>query len=224
MARKKTTKRVALKRRKRAMKPRVKRLRYSQALLPEFKTALSYNETGYKTITITDPTLSLVWRLNDIHDPFYSGTGHQAKYSDQYYQLYQYARCVGFSITVKIFTDSLNPIQAIAGPYNDYYVISHEAFAEDRKVAKRLVTSNFTARFSYKNYTDRHLRNRRGTVTTDDTFKQTRGTGLGTAQSCWYHIMTKAIAQTSALSQTLYYQVSLRQYIRFTGIIPVGLS
>ena len=205
------------------MKKRPIRSRVQQALQPLYKTHLRYVDYKHFTLDNANPEASQVFRLNDLFDPDYTATGHQAKYRDQFYQLYNYGRVQIVSISITYTVDDKNPIQLIAGPNGDNYISSFGAFSEDRNVQKRLITQDKSVKTSYKAYVDKHLGNKIGTWKTDNSFEQTSSGSLANPASCWYHVNLKRFFNLQAIS-TVCMQIEIGQTVEFSGQVPAGQS
>jgi len=197
---------------------------YTPALPTFYKSILLYNELSTITYSSSNPGSSVVWKPNDLYDPNVTGTGHQSKFSDQLYNLYQYARCLGYEITVRVVSDSDVPMEVAFGPATQNTIISHEAFCEDKKVQKRLVVKNNNIFLKFRSYVDTHLGNPRGTALKDDIFKQTRGSPLGDLAACWFHISCRRVYIPDTVSGSLYFEVSLKQFTTFSQVRELGQS
>ena len=208
--------------RKRAPRRR-KTFRFVQALQPIYRTTLKYIDYKHITLDNSNPEGSFVFRLNDLFDPDYTATGHQAKYRDQFYQLYNYGRVMAVSIKIIYTHDDKNPVRLIAGPNGDNYISSFGAFSEDRKVQKRLITQDRSCKTYYKTYVDKHLGNKKGTWKTDNSFEQTSTGSLANPASCWYSVNLSRFFNLQAVS-TVCMQIEIKQMVEFSGQVPFGQS
>jgi len=197
---------------------------FTSALPTLYRSILNYHETSTITYSVSNPTSSVFWKLNDLYDPNISGTGHQSKFSDQLYNLYQYGRCLGYDVTLKVVSDSEIPMEVAFGPLTQGTITSHDSFCEDKMIQKRIITNNTSASFHYKSYVDTHLGNPKGTAFRDDIFKQTRGSPLGDLAACWFCISAKRIYLPEVKFGTLYFSLSFKQFTVFSTIKDIGQS
>ena len=202
---------------------KAKKYVFHQALAPFYRAKLKYVDYKHVTLDNANPEASYVFRLNDLFDPDYTATGHQAKYRDQYYQLYNYGRVMSVAIRIHYTHDNANPIKLIAGPGGDNYVSSFGAFSEDRNVHKRLLTNERAYPTYYRAYVDKHLGNKKGTWRTDNSFEQTATATLANPASCWYHVNLQRFFNLQAVS-TVCLQIEIYQYVEFSGQVPFGQS
>ena len=212
-------------RKKTAPRRRRKKIKHQfiQALQPIYRTQLKYVDYKHITLDTANPEGSFVFRLNDLFDPDYTATGHQSKYRDQFYQLYNYGRVMAVSIKIIYTHDDKNPIRLIAGPNGDNYVSSFSAFSEDRKVQKRLITQDRSCMTYYKTYVDKHLGNKKGTWQTDNSFEQSSSGTLANTASCWYSVNLSRFFTVQVIS-TVCMQVEIKQLVEFSGQVPFGQS
>ena len=221
---KRRPKRVFKTKKTRRMKPRVRKVKFQHALQAVYRTALKYIDT--KTFTLSSTTVEAyqVFRLNDLYDPDLTALGHQAKYRDQFYNLYGKARCMGFSIKLTLVSDGIIPIMISAGPCAQNFITSHESFSEDRGVKRRLLTTTTPTTIKYRSYTDRHLSNRRGTWKTDDLFEQPSGNALDNDATCWYALNCKRFLPLHATASSIFCEIQIFQFVEFSSPIPYGQS
>lgn len=94
------------KRRKRSFKPRASRRRYRRRIPRGITSQKRVVKLRYCDHVALNPGISLidshVFRANGIHDPDYTGTGHQPMFHDEVAALYNHYCVIGSKITVKI--------------------------------------------------------------------------------------------------------------------------
>jgi hypothetical protein len=212
-------------RKKKTMRKRPKYNTSFTAALPTFyKSVLLYNEVSTITYSSSNSSSSVFWKPNDLYDPNVTGTGHQSKFSDQLYNLYQYGRCLGYEISVRVVSDSPIPMEIAFGPLTQSSINSHESFCEDKKVQKRLITNQGQVYLKYRSYVDNHLANPKGTALKDDIFKQTRGSPLSDLAACWFCISCRRIYIPETTTGSLYFEISLKQFTTFSQVKELGQS
>lgn len=185
------------------------------------RACLKYTETFSPQITTLAPSYQYMWRPNDVYDPNFTGTGHQAMFRDQMFSLYNWVRCVAYRITYKILTDSDSPVEVCLCPVESSTLVSQEALMEYKNSRKGWTTRNKPLTLSYSTLVDRHLGNRKYTALTDDLFKQPQGSALDSKATAW--------VQFSALNRgdgttKIYLQVSIKQYVQFSEPTQQGQS
>lgn len=189
------------------------RSRYSVNVPPMQKVALKYNELFNISLNAGNSyTWSYIFRPNDMYDPNFTGTGHQSMFRDQWYTLYEYARCVAFKFKVTFFTDSDAPLDVSLGSTESNSGIPFEYGLETKGFKTRTIQKYKPAVLNHGGLTDRVLHNPKRTCLIDDTFKQPAGTSLPDKATCW--VQMGAIARASSTTN-LWVRVQILQYARF---------
>lgn len=153
-----------------------------------------------------------VFRPNDTYDPNLTGAGHQPMFRDQWFNLYEYTRCIKFMFKLVVYTDSDSPIDVIVVPTSTNSTISFEQATETKGARIRTIQKYKPLTFKISSYVDRFLGNKKGTALSDDTFKQGASAALSDKASCWVQIA--AISRASVTSN-MWCRVYLCQYLSF---------
>lgn len=197
---------------------------FRQAIPEKYKTVLNYTQNRSITFTVLNINSINTFRLNDLFDPDYTSTGHQSKYRDQLYVWYQYARCIGYKIYMRVFSDSNQPMSVGFGPSGSDTILSHDSFLEDKRTKKNIVTLNNPCRFYSSSYVDKHIGNKPGTWASESQYLQSSAAILAAPTSCWFHISCQRILASPVENNNLYFQISIKQYVQFQQPFDVGQS
>lgn len=203
---------------------RRRKLRFTTAIPERYRATLNYVQNRSMTFTPLNFNSLNTFRLNDLYDVDFTATGHQAKYRDQLYQWYQYGRCIGYAISIRIFSDSNQPMSIACGPSALSTISDHDSFLEEKRTIKRVVSANSPVIIKYRNYTDKHLGNKRGTWSSESQYLQSDGVTLNGSTSCWFHIFCQRILSSTVESNNLYFQIYIRQYAQFQQPYLLGQS
>ena len=131
---------------------------------------------------------------------------------DQWFSLYEYVRCIGYFFKISAYTDSLSPVEFFLLPTNTSTTIGFEQATETKGARLRTLTQAKPSHFTIRNYTDRALGNKKHTVITDDTFKQSAGAALSDKASAWLQFGVISRASSNA---NVWFRISLVQYCSF---------
>lgn len=218
VARGKTVK--AVRRKRRAM--RASRVPFRTNIPDTMRVALKYTEPINYSLAVGNAyTFFYTFRLNDCYDPNFSGGGHQPMFRDQWYSLYEYARCLGFKFQLTVYTDSDVPIDVHLVPTSSSTTIAFEQALETKQCQTRTIQKYKPCVLRFNGFVDRFLGNRKGTYLTDDTFKQPVSAALPDKATCFMQF--GAISRASATS-TIYMRVQHVQFLSFTEPLYQNLS
>lgn len=177
------------------------------------RLCLKYVDNKAYTLTAASPYLAYMWCPNDMFDPDYTGVGHQAMMRDQYYQLYNWGRCIAYKITVKLISDNVTPVEICLCPVESPTTVQHELLMEYKGARKSYLSSNKPLTLSYKSLVDVHLGNRKYTALIDDSFKQNTAV-LPQKAGAWVQMSAKNT--TGAASVSFWYTVEIKQYVQYS--------
>lgn len=190
------------------------RMGYVTGIPSVMKVALKYSDSFDIGLRSTNAwQVQKVFRPNDLFDPNYTDTGHQSMLRDQWYQLYEYAACIGFGMQFQFYTNCSSPVEVcICKMESETVPASLPAAIETKGNITRYLKKDLPITISLRGYTDRVLGNRKGTFMTDDSFKQPVNNTLPFKSSCWYCFWLLSRASVDA---DVWCRVKLVQYTRF---------
>lgn len=181
------------------------------------------------TLTSTAGNIaSLVFRANDLYDPYQTGIGHQALYRDQLFAMYEHARVLAVAIKVTICTSGTTVGQSV------WKVILQKAtsgttdtdtnLASERPGSQCRIVQGYSGLNMMKTYStsDNYFGLRKGTTSTDSLFQQATGYSLTGDQSMWYIVYANDL--TAAASSTCVINIELHQYTIFEEPLQVPSS
>lgn len=203
--------------RKAARKPlaktrRRKKLGYATNISKSQRVCCKYTEPINVQLQLSNAyTWGYTFRPNCSYDPNFSGGGHQSMFRDQWFQLYEFTRCVKFMFKLVIFTDSDSPIDVVMVPTTTSSPIAFEQATETKGARVRTIQKYKPLTLKISSYVDRFMGNKKGTCLSDDAFKQ-GNSALSDKASCW--IQLAAISRTSTTSN-IWARVYLCQYLSF---------
>lgn len=187
---------------------------------------LQYQQVN--TLTSTAGSIaSILFRINDLVDPYYTGVGHQSLYRDQMYSLYEYGRVVAASIQVSCCTPNGNTVfkvvlQAATSGLTDNDMNT----ASERTGAITRLVQGYNGQYPMKIYStcDRYFGLRRYTTQHDSVYRQanTSVSNIGDANSMWYMILANDL--TAGASSNLVVNVKICQYTIFEEPLQVSGS
>lgn len=202
-------------RRRSAYRPRpVKNHYYPVGISKVMRVKLRYQEILTNTLDSVTPNTNTRWALNDLYDPNFSGVGTQAMMRDEWYNLYQYARCVAVQIRMRFITDSDSPVHVVAGFLPGSGAVSYGNFAETKGAKKTIVTKNKPAVLTFSGLVDRILSNARYTALTDDLFRQSSASALDAAAVTWFHVNYYFSNLSGSSNVTTQYEIT--QIVQFS--------
>lgn len=186
---------------------------FSVNIAPITRVCLRYNEpVNYSLAVGNGYTLAQVFRPNCLYDPNFTGSGHQGMMRDQWYQLYEYGKCMGYSYKITVMTDSDSPIDVHLTPTTTSATIAFEQATETRGSRMKTMQKYKPVVMTHKAYVDRSLGNPKGTWTRDDLFKQSAGSPLVDKASVWLQLGAISRASTTA---NVWIRIQLLQYVAF---------
>lgn len=177
---------------------------------------LNYTENIVLQVVALVPQTSYVFRINDLYDPNYTGTGHQSYFRDQMFTIYQYGRCVWASIKLTLLSDSAQtPILAVLSPVQNTTGVPDTDIttACERKGSKECyLNGQMVKTLKASSSCDYFFGQKKGATMNDTAFLQTAGASINLANAMFYEILFRSlIAQT----QNLYIKVEIQQIVRF---------
>lgn len=211
----KTTKRPYRKAaRKPAAKTRTrKKLSFSTNISEKENVCLKYTEPFNVALSVGNGyTWAYCFRPNDLFDPNYTGGGHQAMMRDQWYTLYEFARCIKYSLKIVIFTDSDSPIDVCLLKTNQNSTIAFEQATETKGAKNRILQKYRPLVLKTSSTVDRALGNKKPAVMYDDAFKQGASAALVDKATVWIQMIAISRASVNA---NIWTRVYLTQYAQF---------
>lgn len=174
---------------------------------------LRYSENILMT-SVAGSVASYIYRINDLYDPNYSGTGHQPYFRDQLFAMYQYARVLWASIKITVITDAATtPCYIVLGPAQSGAADSDPNTASERKGSKEAyINSNQVARLKTGSSCDYYFGQVKGSTLQDTAYVQNSGTSLSTGDLMWYQILCRSM---NGVNQNFYVKVDIEQIARF---------
>lgn len=215
MAGKKASKKVVVVKRRRFRRRNKgnKKVVYPVCPPPNQRLCLKYSDCINYQLSSLQPTKIFIYRPNCLYDPDYTGVGHQSLFRDQMFGLYQFARTVGFKITVKLVSDSLTPCEVVLYRMPDVGSTLHDTAREIKGARKGLLTSQKALYLNTFWLVDKFLENKKYTCLTDELYKQTPTAALPGDQSCWMGLSMKYLATSGTVN--IYYEINIKQYSKF---------
>jgi len=174
---------------------------------------LRYTENILMTSTV-GAVQSYIYRINDLYDPNYSGTGHQAYFRDQLFAMYQYGRVLWASIKITVITDTATtPCYVVLGPAQSGSADTDMATASERKGSKEAyVNANQVATLKVGSSVDYYFGQKKGAALADTAYVQNATSSLSTGDLMWYQILVRSMNGTT---QNFYVKVDIEQITRF---------
>jgi hypothetical protein len=182
---------------------------------PSNNTTLKMRYTDNIKLTSTLGSLaSYIWRINDLYDPNFTGTGHQPYFRDQMFGLYQYAKVLWASIKISVITDTAQvPVHIILSPIQSGSADSDFNTASERKGSKEVYTNGQSMKTLYVQSTcDYYFGQKKGSTLTDTNYLQSSTSSLTANNVMWYEILYRAIPLTT---QDIYIKVDIDMITRF---------
>jgi len=160
---------------------------------------------------------SKVYRINDLYDPDYTGTGHQSYFRDQLFTMYQYGRVLWASIKITAVSYSatqpyeiiLAPIQSPTGTAD-----TNMNTASERKGSRSCYLNGNQAVKTLRcsSSCDNYFGQKRGATIVQASMAQLSTASLALYNSMWYEIIFNTLDNASA---GLYFKVDIEQITRF---------
>jgi len=186
----------------------------------ELDVKLNYT---YFTSLSTSSTLAsnYVFRLNDIYDPDYTGTGGQPMYRDQLFALYGTSVTWACDYDVKVGSASANPVYLTTTVQRNVRTTADFREVTERGESMRPEIVTTAHPITLKRHVDiaRSLGVSRATLLSDDLYSQS-SSGSPT------NILALAIAACDATSSStiVYINIKLTFYVRFRKLVEITTS
>ena len=174
---------------------------------------LNYTET-LRLDTILGSLATYVYRINDLFDPNFSGTGHQPYFRDQMYALYNYGKVLWASIKVTILTNnSQSPCYFILTPCQSGTMDSNLETSAERKGSKECyINGQMTKVLKCSSSVDYYFGQKKGVTLMDTGYLQNSTTALNVGNRMNYGIGCYSLDSTSL---SFYVKVDIQQIVRF---------
>lgn len=174
---------------------------------------LRYTENIVLT-SLLGAVASYVYRINDLHDPNYTGTGHQSYFRDQMFSMYQFARVLWASIKVSLITDTAQvPMYVVLGPNQSGTADSDMQTGSERKGSKECyLNGQLVKTIKCSSSCDYYFGQKKGSTLIDSAYLQLSTSSLGSGDTMWYQILAKSLNSTT---QNVYVKVDIEQIARF---------
>lgn len=174
---------------------------------------LRYSENILMTST-AGAVQSYIYRINDLYDPNYSGTGHQAYFRDQLFAMYQYGRVLWASIKITVITDgATTPCYIVLGPAQSGSADTDMATASERKGSKEAyINANQVGTLKVASSVDYYFGQKKGAALADTAYVQNASSSLNTGDLMWYQILVRSM---NGSTQNFYVKVDIEQITRF---------
>lgn len=155
-----------------------------------------------------------IWRINDLYDPNFSGTGHQPYFRDQMFTLYNYGRVLWASIKVSVLTDgSAYPAEVVLAPCQNGVADVYFQTAAERKGSKECyINGNLMKVLKVKSSCDYYFGMKKGTTAISPSFLQNPTGALPNSNSMFYEVIAQSLNGTSI---TVYIKVDICMIVRF---------
>ena len=205
---------------KKNYKKSYKRSRRTIPTAPKVYTVVKLRYTENITLTMSSlvPQTNYVYRINDLYDPNYTGTGHQCYFRDQMFQLYQYGRVLWASIKLTLITDtSTFPMVVVLSPCQNYTSIidTDITTACERKGSKECYLNNqFLKTLRCSCTSDYFFGQKKGNTLSDTAFLQNSSNSIQAANTMFFEILCRTLVSLTN-NQSLYIKVDIEQIVRF---------
>lgn len=157
---------------------------------------------------------SAIFRINDLYDPNYSGTGHQAYFRDQMFGLYSYGRVLWASIKITIISPVAQQMyQVVLAPIQSGSADTNITTAAERKGSQECyLNGQMTKTLKCSSSSDYYFGQKKGATLTQTSMAQPAGSSLPASNSMWYEIIMQTLNNVTA---DLYIKVDIEQITRF---------
>jgi len=174
---------------------------------------LHYSE-NIRLDTLLGSIGSYVYRINDLFDPNFSGTGHQPYFRDQMYALYNYGKVLSASIKLSLLTNvSLAPAWVVLTPLQSGTFDSNLETASERKGSRECYINSQVPQSLYCSSTvDYYFGQAKGTTLHDTGYLQNSTTALSVGNRMNYGIGFQSL---DATSMSVYAKIDITQIVRF---------
>jgi len=195
-----------------------KKKQYKRSIIPSapannYMVKLNYTE-NIRLDTLLGSIGSYVYRINDLFDPNFSGTGHQPYFRDQMYALYNYGKVLSASIKCNILTNSnMAPCYVVLTPLQSGVFDTNLETAAERKGSKETyLNGNHVKTLTCSSTVDYYFGQAKGTTLHDTTYLQNSTTALSVGNRMNYGI---GFSSLDASTMSIYVKVDIQQIVRF---------
>lgn len=174
---------------------------------------LRYSE-NITLLSLLGANVSAIYRINDLYDPNFSGTGHQSYFRDQMFGLYSYGRVLWASIQITVISPVAQQMyQVVLAPVQSGSADSDISTASERKGSKEAyMNGQQIVKLKSSSSSDYYFGQAKGATLTQASMAQPAGASLVSSNSMWYEILMKTLNNATA---DLYIKVDIEQITRF---------
>lgn len=176
---------------------------------------LRYTENITLTSLSITNTNGYIFRINDLFDPNYSGSGHQSYFRDQMFAMYNYGKVLWASIKITVIVPNTSSFLIVLGPNQSGTLDTDIQTASERKGSKETyINQQFLKTMTCASSSDYYFGEPKGSTRLGANYAQSSSTSLSSANSMWYQIMLKELNSTT---NGVYIKIDLEQITRFEG-------